>query len=1224
MFVSVMRSIVLILVLLLSVPLQGQKWERLTEKFKLHYDEDAYEAALDDALKALGQAVKDFDTTDVRYMISYYNVALAYHGLSEMEMARSAIASAFELMVPVFTYDPNHAEVCELYGRIETSLGYHQNAEAYLSRARDIKIFLYGKESREYIRSLYFLADLEMARSRWDEMAAVLEEALEIHEHHFIKDQDFARYANYLGLIYMNGGQDAAAALNFQRAISAFTETGIEKNFTFGHANNNLALVYYYESDFEQAAIHFERADSIYRLLLEGYSENYMMLLNNIASLYYSWGKADQARQAYRQLEEYLARYPDPRDLNYLQGVENTAHFYANSGELKRAGEYYLKSIGIRKSVPEPDSVDLAWTMLSLASVYSEGSRPDLAAEVAVEAFLILRDKLAPGDPDLVWLLSFLGLSHFESRQEQKAIYYYELAREQVELDDSLHYEEEVSIYNNLGILYHEQEMLREAVRFLEKAHALDPEEPATLINLGLTYFDMGDHPGAREKFEEAKKIYEREYGRDHPDYANALIHDISFRASYGDFNDQMLEDIREVERICLSSHVDTTSRLFIDCMASYGSYYFGIKDYHRSVAYGKRVLKLVELAYGRNSKFYGENLLVLADSYVMLGDLENLIRIYNEAYEIASSLDPAEGESLLYFIESGRCWDYYYLEDYEESRKSMERVIEKDKARFLALQNILSVRERSNFSAELVNLVEYNNFVMLGPEDPEVLSNALDNRLFVKGLLMDSERRQRDALASSGDSIIAGMHERYLAEKRMLANLQSQFGVEKLILDSMEQGIMQIEREISRRLGEKMALEERSLHWQDIRDSLGEDEAAVEVVMFYHRTAPPVVTLHPWYLAFIITRETRDHPLCLKLFDAVEAIPDYLSYRGAMESGPGGRLDAGLYDRLWAKIDSALDGKKTIFFSPDGLFHQLNVEALADGAGHYVIDKYEIRVVNSLAEILEPARDYGHNMRAMLAGDPMFRMSLASVPDPVPGEAARSVSGFQTRMFPGTRLSPLPGTRTEVDSIGSMLEASGWECATLTGPDASEEAVSSVRNPRVLHLATHGYFARDENHSGDTLSGSTDRSFNALGMESYSRSCLFFSGAQSTLYYAYDYREGSGDGILTAWEIMEMELDSTELVVLSACETGLGDVLNSEGVSGLRRAFHLAGAERVLLSLWEVDDQATQLLMREFYANWLSGMELDRALAEAKRTLMRSDEYSHPRYWAAFILSGI
>ena len=177
-----MRIWLIAILLLFAIPLSGQKWERLTLNFNEHYGQYEYAESLEDALKALEEAVASMDSSDARYMLSYYNVALAYHGLEELELARENIAAAFQLMVPYFTYDPDHAEVCELYGRIETGLGYHQLAETYLSRARDIKIYLFGEESYEYVRSLYYQSELEMARARWDQMAEVLDNALGIHE----------------------------------------------------------------------------------------------------------------------------------------------------------------------------------------------------------------------------------------------------------------------------------------------------------------------------------------------------------------------------------------------------------------------------------------------------------------------------------------------------------------------------------------------------------------------------------------------------------------------------------------------------------------------------------------------------------------------------------------------------------------------------------------------------------------------------------------------------------------------------------------------------------------------------------------------------------------------------------------------------------------------------------------------------------------------------------
>ena len=212
---------------------------------------------------------------------------------------------------------------------------------------------------------------------------------------------------------------------------------------------------------------------------------------------------------------------------------------------------------------------------------------------------------------------------------------------------------------------------------------------------------------------------------------------------------------------------------------------------------------------------------------------------------------------------------------------------------------------------------------------------------------------------------------------------------------------------------------------------------------------------------------------------------------------------------------------------------------------------------------------------------------------------------------MPSSTAKPLPGA--------VLPQASAFLVSAAT-----EDTVLSVLNPRVLHLATHGFFAQDTRQVSDTVYNTDNRNYNFLDSESNSTSCLFFAGAQNTLFFAYDYVKGSGDGILTAWEIMEMELDSTELVVLSACETGLGEVYNSEGVAGLRRAFHLAGAKRILLSLWAVNDKATQLLMREFYSKWLSGLDMDKALFQAKKYLMTETEYSHPRYWAGFIISGI
>ncbi len=1222
---QIVKTRALILALMLSVPLSAQKWERLEQEFSKHIEQQEFQKAGELAVKQVNFSVEELDSTDTRYMMSYYNLALATHGLEAWEEAKSYLGVAYNLLVPFYSsHGAELARVCELYGRIETQLGLHESAENFLFYARDVHAAVYGKESYNYIRTLYYIADLEMAKADWEQMVTVLVEALEIHEQHFQKNQDFARYANFLGLIYLNSGGNPEAIETFKWALEAFDEPGIEKNFTYAHASNNLGLAFYYQGDFEQAAFHFERADSMYIVLLEGYSENYMMLLSNMASLYYSWKKPDLAREAFRQMEDYLKKYPGPTDLHYIQAVENAANYHAEVGELKTAEQYFRKAIELRRNTEPVDHRELAGGILLLASLYAEGERPELAAETSLEAYQILSGVCASGDPDLITALYFLGYYYQQSDQPNRALFYYEKAREEIGLNDESVPHEAAMVYNNMGVLYLGQMRLAEAIPCLERARELNPGDPSVLYNLGYAFFDMEDPEAAREMFAEAKVIYATMYGTNHPEYAQAIVMGVVSRARFEDFGDEVLDEIREAERIFLNSKVDTTGDQFIECIDAYRLYYFERKAYQKALEYGERSLALTKKRYGKNSEAYAIKMLGQADGYSRLGDLESLARLFNEATRIASALENEERENLLYSIESFRNSNYYYLEEYDVARRSMEWVIERDKARFLENQGIMTLQELSLYSQNLTSLVDYNNYLMIFPDDPEVISNAMNNRLFVKSILMDAQRRQKRALAQSSDTILLSLNTKYSSMKQQLSNMRSQFGVNKQVLDSLQSGLQVIEKEISRRLAGEMELSDRSFRWQDVRDALGEDEAAVEVIRFYHTTAPPRITFHPWYFAFVITREMDASPLCIRLYDALEIIPDYELYRGAVESGSGGRMDPGIYDRLWSAIDSAVAGKKRLYFSPDGIFHELNVEALTDREGNFLIDKYEIRNVYTLADLLEEKREYGDNRMALLAGDPTFRMSLASVPDPVSPESTRTVSEFQTRMFPGTQLSALPGTRTEVDSIGAMLVANGWECTTLTGTSATEDLVASVRNPRILHLATHGFFAQEKVEMGDTVTKTFSRSYDYHDAGNQSKSCLFFAGAQNTLFYAYDYGVGKRDGILTAWEISEMELDSTELVVLSACETGLGDVLNSEGVTGLRRAFHLAGAERIMLSLWEVDDQATQIIMREFYSNWLSGMDMDQSLANAKRYMINETEFSHPRYWAAFILSGI
>jgi CHAT domain-containing protein len=238
--------------------------------------------------------------------------------------------------------------------------------------------------------------------------------------------------------------------------------------------------------------------------------------------------------------------------------------------------------------------------------------------------------------------------------------------------------------------------------------------------------------------------------------------------------------------------------------------------------------------------------------------------------------------------------------------------------------------------------------------------------------------------------------------------------------------------------------------------------------------------------------------------------------------------------------------------------------------------------------------------------------------------------AGVRSAEMRGGKFAPLPGAAGEAEEVGELLEAIA-EPVLCVGPMALEEVVKAVRSPRVLHLATHGFFIEEQRLLGARAGLGMDEvrvraaRLAAAGVENpLLRSGLALAGANRL---ADEQPEDLDDGILTALEISGLDLSGTDLVVLSACDTGLGDVRNGEGVYGLRRAFVHAGADTVVMSLAKVPDAETRELIVEFYRRWLGGSGKAQALHDAclaiREKRRREHGAAHPIYWGAFIAVG-
>jgi CHAT domain-containing protein len=554
-------------------------------------------------------------------------------------------------------------------------------------------------------------------------------------------------------------------------------------------------------------------------------------------------------------------------------------------------------------------------------------------------------------------------------------------------------------------------------------------------------------------------------------------------------------------------------------------------------------------------------------------------------------------------------------------------------------------------------------SFVMKYHEqDPALTGKMYDALLAEKGFIAQSAAAMRATIEASGDKDAVAMLDKLAADKTQLAALvESTVGDAANRRDQMaqlQQEANTLEQELMKRsaaLSQQRAMDTAT--WRDVQKALKPGEAAVEVTRFQFHNGMSF-TADFIYAALVVTPESKS-PEFVLLGEAkdLEAAP-MMAYRAdvgqtrgfteeATPAAPGQEAavpnTSAAYAAFWKPLEGALGAAKRVYFAPDGVLNQIPIGLMADSAGKLVLEKVQLRIVNSTKDLLR-ATPAAQTKNAVLVGNPKFdltatqqRTAMAELNGGSAGSGAAgqranaggSEAGNTVQVasrggeLKGGDLNPLPGTQVEVDTVDKLLKGAGWQAETYTGDLALKQTVTQARGPRVVHIATHGFFLTDQELAaqaaaqGETHTPTEDPML---------RSGLFFAGADRARAGAAP-EAGVDDGVLTAYEASQLNLEGTELVVLSACETGLGAQSNSEGVFGLRRGLQEAGAGAVLMSMWSVPDKETQELMALFYAKWLGGLDKPEALRQAqlqeRETVRQRYGKDLPFYWGAFVMVG-
>lgn len=457
-------------------------------------------------------------------------------------------------------------------------------------------------------------------------------------------------------------------------------------------------------------------------------------------------------------------------------------------------------------------------------------------------------------------------------------------------------------------------------------------------------------------------------------------------------------------------------------------------------------------------------------------------------------------------------------------------------------------------------------------------LKYAYEVRLKTKGLLLHSSNQVVSQVNKMKDPEVKKKYQEWLLLKQDLSNYYSMspstIADMQLDLSVLELEANDLEKEINLAVAGKVGRQSETITFEMVANGLAKDEAAVEIIRLsdYDESQPAE------YGAWIV----RDGTLDFEIIGAAKLLETRMIkyYKNAV------RLkwkDSLSYEKFWKPLAGETAGTARIFVSLDGVYNLLNLNSLMTN-DQYLLTRREIEIVPNTAVLASAQNNNAVINKGVLMGNPVFGSE---------------------------KIAPLPGTAAEIQTIESLLEQNEVRTDFFEQNLATEAALKKVSNPSILHIATHGFFMGDKVSNEGSIASRTLRSANPL-----MRSGLLLAGAGQQ---DEPNIENPSDGVFTAYDAMNLNLSNTELVVLSACETGTGEVVNGEGVYGLSRAFSVAGAKHLVMSLWKVDDQATMKLMSTFYENWLGGQEIKSAFNQAQKAV--KEEYEDPYYWAAFVM---
>jgi CHAT domain-containing protein/tetratricopeptide (TPR) repeat protein len=1044
-----------------------------------------------------------------------------------------------------------------------------------------------------------------LAAGRYDEAVAQFERARVIRERvRGPMHPDVAGSLNALGRAHYEKGEYAIAEPLFLRALAIWERAFGPEDPRVGSAVNNLAVLYKEKGDYARAEPLYLRALAIREKAFGPDDPQVASALNNIALFYQSKGDYTRGEPLLMRALAIDEKALGPEHPIVASVLENLALLYEARGEYAAAEPRLERSRAIREKVLGPDHPDVALSLNNLASLYNDMGDSARAESMQQHALAINEKAFGRDSSNVALSLSNLATLYKQmgdyARAEdlyERALTTYQKALGPDHPAVAATLDEFASLCRLNGDYAHAESLYLRARDIDEKVLGPDHPDLAYLLsNFAVLYESMGDSVRAEALLQRSLSIRAKALGPDHPEVAVSL-HNLA--GLYMDQGDTVRAE--PLFRLAIAIREKTLGPDHRDLAVSLnqlGRLYWSEGDSVQAEPLLRRALAIRQKALGPDHPSVASSLNNLAVLYARTGDTAGAEPLYLRALAInekALGSDHPDVATVLFNLAA--C--YLAQGDTARAASMLERGLDVRERHVVRIAAAGSEEQRKLYLAtsrdDLDQTVSFH--AQGAPNDPAARSLALLAVLRRKGRVLDATADTVGVLRAHMTPPDAELFDHLRALRadiaaRTMSGALVGPGAEarRETLAKIGEQADRLEAQIADRSAE-FRREIQPVTIDRVKRAIPPGAVLVEIVRYRPYDARSAWTARfaaaPRYAAYALRRDTEvsyaDLGEAATIDELVRRFNVALADRNSNPYIAGRQLDARLGRPLRALAGDACH----VLLAPDGQLNQVPFGALVDEHGDYLLGRYDFTYLTS--------------------GRDLFRLDVPSTMATTP-----PVVVANPNFGPPGPATPLPGTGAEGREVAKMLPGA----RALFGDAATKVAVVSLHSPRILHIATHGFF-----EPGMKASSGSESSGVAGGLAAeLPESPLVHSG----LIFAGFNRPGRKEnGRLTALEASAMDLWGTKLVVLSACETGVGEVENGEGVYGLRRGLVLAGASTVVMSLWRVDDDATRDLMVAYYAALEKGGGRSEALRDAQLATFAMKGRRHPYFWAGFIPTG-